>query len=319
MPKKRPIRVAPTRGQRRQTRQLLGSLQDGLIHERTRKRYFAAVEHFTNFLAWTNLKHATTLDGLDALVSLFITDLWNNGESKGIANDIISGLGHYLPAAKKSVVGARRLLTGWGRLELPVRAPPLTPTFTYAIASYFKEKHWTDSLVLLLLRWETFARPGELFAARKRDFLLSSTRLQGTWVPPLSKSGQRHGAAESLTLSDPWVVVLVAAYLQRLGPDQLLSSCSHELHRQRLWKAVAALQLGADFRWYSVRRGAATAWFLKHNDMGTLTVKGRWSHLKTAKIYIEDAQAALRELSLPDRHLASLLARARALRPTFVP
>ena len=163
MPKKRPIRVAPTREQRRQTRQLLGSLQDGLIHERTRKRYFAAVEHFTNFLAWTNLKHATTLDGLDALVSL-----------------------------------------GWGRLELPVRAPPLTPTFTYAIASYFKEKHWTDSLVLLLLGWETFARPGELFAARKRDFLLSSTRLQGTWVLPLSKSGQRHGAAESLTLSDPW-------------------------------------------------------------------------------------------------------------------
>ena len=100
MPKKRPIRVAPSAEERRQARRILGSLQDGLIQERTRKRYFAAVEHFANFLTSNSLKHATTLDGLDSLVSLFINDLWESGESKGIANDVISGLGHYLPAVK---------------------------------------------------------------------------------------------------------------------------------------------------------------------------------------------------------------------------
>jgi len=319
MPKKRATRIAPSKGERKEARRVLGRLQDGLIQERTRKRYFAAVETFTNFLATHQLRNATSADGLDALVSLFINDLWENGESKGIANDVISGLGHYMPAVKRSLVGSRRLLACWGRLELPNRAPPLTPVFTYAIASYFKEKNWTDSLVLLLLGWETFARPGELFAAKKSHFMLSETRLKGTWVLPLSKSGQRHGVAESIALSDPWVVSLVATYLQRLQPEQTLSQSSPEMHRERLWQAAAALKIGFDFRWYSVRRGSATAWFLRHNDMGTLTVKGRWSHLKTAKIYIEDAQACLRELRVPDSHFHALLRRAKSVRPSFIP
>ena len=122
-----------------------------------------------------------------------------------------------------------------------------------------------------------------------------------------------------MTISDPWVAALVAGYLQRLQDDDCLSQSSNEMHRQRLWEAAAALQIGFDFRWYSVRRGAVTAWFLQHNDMGTLAVKGRWSHLKTAKIYIEDAQASLRELVVPDRQLASLVAHAKGLRPPFSP
>ena len=67
----------------------------------------------------------------------------------------------------------------------------------------------------------TFGRSDGLFAARKEDFVLSRT--SGTWTLPLSKSGQRAGAQESILLTDPFVVTALHKYFQSFAVGDLLS------------------------------------------------------------------------------------------------
>ena len=87
--------------------------------------------------------------------------------------------------------------------------------------------------------------------------------------------------------------------------------------RRRLRRACADLQLAFGYRWYSVRRGGATHWYQQAQDLNALLVKGRWGALKTAKVYIQDAQAQLSELQVPPRHAAWLRSLALALCPSL--
>jgi hypothetical protein len=164
-----------------------------------------AVERFLMFLLMTGTAYPTTFEGLDAVASTYIDFLWQEGESRGQAGDTLSGLGHFLPATKRHLVGSWQLVTAWQRAELPSRAPPLTQLYTYALADYCRERHWTDTLVLLLLGFHSFPRTGELFSARCRDYVFNDQRTLVTWTLPLSKSGQREGAQEALSLDDVWL------------------------------------------------------------------------------------------------------------------
>ena len=87
--------------------------------------------------------------------------------------------------------------------------------------------------------------------------------------------------------------------------------------RARLAQATQALRLPGGFRWYSIRRGGATAANLSGVPLGVLMLRGRWSDPRTARIYISDGLAMLADLSVPPAHRALLLARARHVRPGF--
>ena len=93
----------------------------------------------------------------------------------------------------------------------PVRATVQSTTFYSLVLSAVAQQAvacgWTDLAVLLILGFHTFARAGEFFQAKVGDFVFDKT--SGTWIFPLSKSGQPMGATESLLLTDSFVVTLV--------------------------------------------------------------------------------------------------------------
>ena len=314
MPRVRQVRVAPSRAQRQRERRVVGRLRDGIIQERTRQRYFAAIERFVRFLR-CQFSFPTSFEQLDHIAAAYVEACWEDGEPKSFAADCPSALGHYLPAVKKHLGGSWRLIAAWSRLEMPERAPPLTLCFTYAIGAYFKERLWTDSLVLLLLGFHTFARSGELFGARCRDFVLRDDGVAAVWTLPLSKSGQREGIQEVLSVDDPWLVGLLKLYLATLAPSQHLSKVSDSVQRDRLWEATAALRIDHGYRWYSLRRGGATHFHQVKQDYGSLALKGRWGSLKTVRIYIQDAQAKLASLQVSGAQRVRLVQRALSLRP----
>ena len=98
---------------------------------------------------------------------LYIEELWHDGDPKSYAGDTLIGLGHFIPSVKPHLVASWRLHAAWGRSELPARAPP----FTVAAQLAF-EAGWPDTAVLFILGFHTFARSGELFAAKVGDFVL---------------------------------------------------------------------------------------------------------------------------------------------------
>eukprot|EP00438_Fugacium_kawagutii_P032554 Skav201090 [mRNA] locus=scaffold2562:77913:81556:+ [translate_table: standard] len=248
-------------------------------------------------------------------VSLFIEELWECGDPQNWASDCLSGLGHFIPAAKPHLIGSWRLHAAWSRAELPCRAPPFTPLVLYALAHQAVANSWTDIAVLLILGFHTFARAGELFQCKVGDFTFDHRA--GTWTLPLSKSGQRAGATESLLITDPFVVTLVKNFCRDKLPGDRLATASPNLLRKRFGLLLEQLGLTYPYRWYSVRRGGATHGYRTTNNIAAICVRGRWNAVKTAKIYICDGVAQLSELTLTPAKQRRLRQLAVACRPDF--
>eukprot|EP00438_Fugacium_kawagutii_P029860 Skav235139 [mRNA] locus=scaffold321:416835:420018:- [translate_table: standard] len=200
------------------------------------------------------MSYPTSNPALDAAVCTFIEELWGNGDPRGWAGDLLSGLGHLIPSVKGHLAGGWRLHAAWGRAELPLRALPFTPKLVYALAQSAFEHSWRDTGVLLVLGFYRYPRSGELFQARKADFIFDH-RGHGVWSLPLRKSGQRIGARESLVLDDSWIGGLLRAYMAPLQAGDTLSRVSPATQRFRLKTLLQELQITGNFRWYSCRRG----------------------------------------------------------------
>ena len=297
MPRKRQVLAKRTQAERKAERKTLGKLRHQVVAEKTEERYFTQVSRFLSFLNSNGKPYPRSFLLLDQEVCNFIEELWEQGDPQGWASDCLSGLGHFIPACKPHLIGAWRLHRAWSRAELPCRAPPFTPLIVYAWAQQAVANYWTDVAVLLLLGFHTYARAGELFQAKVGDFVFDQN--SGTWTLPLSKSGQRQGATESLLLTDRFVIALLRNFCKQKLPGDRLSSASPGLLRKRLSTLLEQLNLSAPYRWYSVRRGGATHAYRTSNNLQAICVRGRWNALKTARIYICDAVAQLTELTLP--------------------
>ncbi|CAE8601716.1 unnamed protein product, partial [Polarella glacialis] len=253
---------------------------------------------------------------LDALASVYVEHLWEEGEPKCWAGDTLSGLGHFFPASKPRLNGSWRLHAAWGRAELPARAMPFTALIVYACAQLAFQWGWADTAVLLCLGFHRFPRSGELFSARVADFQ-SGPDCKSVWALPLTKSGQRVGAKESVVIEDPWIGLLIRQYCRDLQPGDLLTKVSPGVQRVRLAQLLEKLKIVGDFRWYSLRRGGATHLFRITNNMALVCQIGRWGNVKTARIYLTDGLAQLTELNLSGAVKQKLLELALQARPDF--
>ena len=316
MPKEQ---VLGRRGQfeRKKERQALGCLKDLVVAKATRERYLEAVSRFLLFLKCHLYSYPTSFSLLDSRVSEFIESLWHNGDPKSYASDCLSGLGHFVPQCKRCLVGSWRLHGSWTRAELPARAPPFVPVMVYALAQAAFEKGWEDLAILVLLGFDRYARSGELFFARKGDFTWNAAKTRAVWSLPLTKSGQRVGAHESLVIDDPWLVTALANYLRAMAPGDYLRTVSPGLMRLRLKTLLKDLDCPEGYQWYSLRRGGATHAFRVSNDLSRVCFVGRWNSLKTARIYLTDALAQLTEIQLEPPIRAKLLRLARKARPRY--
>ena len=315
MPRHRQVLAKRTQAERHDARKVLGRLASQVVAPKTEDRYFSAVSRFLDYLRDAHEGYPTSFILLDRQVSKFIEYLWEHGDPRGWASDTLSGLGHYIPSCKLHLVGSWRLHAAWGRAELPVRAPPFTPLLLYALAQLAVNFRWTDIAVLLILGFHTFARAGELFNARVGDFVLSTS--SGSWTLPLSKSGQRVGATESILLTDPFVITLLRNFFRTKQPGDRVSSASPGVLRSRLATLLSDLRISEPYRWYSVRRGGATHAYRTTNNMAAICFKGRWNSVKTARIYICDAVAQLSDLTFSDQQSRRLHRLALQCRPSF--
>ena len=53
------------------------------------------------------------------------------------------------------------------------------------------------------------------------------------------------------------------------------------------------------FRPYSLRRGGATYWFQRHQNLDRILLQGRWHTQKSARIYLNEGLAVLAQLKVP--------------------
>ena len=304
-----------TTQQRRIERERLGRLGDLTVMPATLARYQSAVERFLGFLSQHDLPYPCTYARCDELVCLFFNELWEAGDPRGWASDVLSGLVHFIPGLRSHLNGAWRLHKAWGRAELPARAPPLSCLYVHALAAWASREGLFDTMILLLLGFHAYLRSGELFSLRQQCLQLQASTGRGVVSLPLTKSGQRLGVQESVTLDDAWLVRLCAMYAKRLQPGDFLSQVTPKGQRERLQRGCRALGLDHGYRWYSLRRGGATHDFRASGDLDAVTVRGRWGSQRTARLYLNDGLARLHELQGEPAARRRLIEQATAFRP----
>ena len=283
------------------------------------KRYAYAVWLFE---AITVLFHgivAATAEGLDQQLVWFLEMAWEEGEPMALAGDAISGLQHRINR-KRCFPGAWRYFNAWSRFELPTRTPPLPALALLGVAGSFLESGCVAGATLVLLAFHCLLRTGEMLGAASNHVTWSRAGLRGVLALPLTKSGQRTGAPESVTFSDSLVGSMLHMLVQLVGEHAPLWAGSAEDFR-RAWR-FHLQRLGLDpeaYKPYALRRGGATAHFIEHNCLSTTQHRGRWASYRACRIYVVEGQRELAESSLSAATRAAILHYAQILRRHAAP
>ena len=152
-----------------------------------------------------------------------------------MGDNVMTAVHHFLPFVKGSVPSAWRLLGAWQRLELPSRAPPLSPLMVRGLAGLCMILGLQDVAVILLLAFHCMLRTGEVLSLVTQAFTFDSR--SGFAVVDLgwSKTGKRQASGEIVTIDDPSLCAMLKRFLIGSKPGDLLLKRS-----QALFKVVFA-------------------------------------------------------------------------------
>ncbi len=140
----------------------------------------------------------------------------------------------------------------------------------------------------LLVAFDFFLRTGELFTLRRQhvEFFGSQASLQLTHTK--STTYQIH--SERLLAWDNLAVGALRFLAHRKTPPDFLVPTSAARFRVLWHRAVKFFGLTDFFiQPYSLRRGGATSAFRAGVHFDALLLRGRWTHQRTARIYLDEA------------------------------
>ena len=295
---KRKILEATQPEERAKQRRALGTLRELTVQPATKRRYDKALDAFFNFLKENNLQLPTMKSKLDPIVCDYLEHLWSSGAGRAQANDTVAALQDSQPNLRGQLQGSWRLLKTWSINELPNRAPPLPEQVVLAMAGWaFFRNHYSFG-VSLLIGFYTMLRSGELLGLRSSDLMSAPKERQVLISLGLTKGGKRQGASESVILGVEQAVLLTQRW-KKVASSATSLTPSPDKWRTLFSDCLKALGLeDYGFRPYSLRRGGATWWFSKHQSLERILIQGRWSAIKTARIYLNEGLAMLARTSI---------------------
>lgn len=296
-------RAVVSREDRIKTRQQLGKLRDMLISPNLKTRYERAVQRFFLFERLSGECFSkSTLDLDDGLAS-FIEHLWQEGEPRYWGEDTVSGFTKFVPALRGSFTVSWSLITAWQRNELPQRCVPIDLQTIKAFCGYAVHLGEPEFALTLAIGYHGILRTAEMYNIAIGDLEIDRRKARAVLTLPQSKSGTRYNVIESVVLDEPAILRRWKNFAEGKLPGDLLFPQGSR-HFRKLFDDIA-LQLelpkGLLFKPYSVRRGAATAFFRETGSMSKTCVRGRWNNEKSCRIYINDAVQSLAALRQSDR------------------
>ena len=249
----------------------------------------------------------TRRDALDSLISDYLEHLWAEGEGRATASTFLAALQDSDPKLKGSLQCSWRLMKTWTINEVPNRAPPLTLMTLKAMVGWaWLHEHFGFGLGLLI-GFFGLMRTGELLSLQAWQVHMNSAVEPAVISLGLTKSGKRQGAAESITITELFLLKLLWGWKKQAKSHDFLTEKPHEW-RQRFQECLVALNLSEwGFRPYSLRRGGATAMFVKCGSLDRVLLAGRWTAVKTAKIYLNSGLAMLADLKINEKQLKPFL------------
>eukprot|EP00438_Fugacium_kawagutii_P010981 Skav206612 [mRNA] locus=scaffold1562:77884:84170:+ [translate_table: standard] len=274
-----------------------GKLSDLVVKAGTLQKYHQQFNRFHDWATANQLPLNTALD-IDATASQYIEGLWADGFGRAEASYFVAALQFMLPHIRHHLPLSWRLVKTWSRHEMPTRAVPLDAHTVVALASLFQV--WDEPRLAagIIVAFDFFLRTGELFTIRRNQVEFAGT--SATLQLLHTKTGSLKLQSERLLAWDRLAVQALRFLCQGKQPGDLLLHSSAPRFRLLWHRAVAFFQLNEFFiQPYSLRRGGATSAFRRGASFDQLLVRGRWSHVRTARIYLDEALQQSSALSFP--------------------
>ena len=271
------------------------------ISDRTYQSYRRACRNFFAYCHSVLGRLPGSLPELDATVAEYLNECWQEGEPHGYAGHLLSGLQRFHPPARHNLQTAWLYFNNWQSQVTPKRALPFPKEMLTALAAAAARVGQLRLSALLLVGFTCFLRTSELLSLKVGHVKLFES--SGTVFVALehTKTSGRKQAKESVYFRDRTTLEVLKAATRSLEQDELIGGFTHAAFSAALNSLLRCVGVEAwGFLPYSLRRGGASWHFSEGQNMDATVARGRWQSPKTAKIYIEDATAALVMLQLTD-------------------
>ncbi|CAK0858151.1 unnamed protein product [Prorocentrum cordatum] len=238
---------------------------------------------------------------LDYEVSEFMNHLWLDDHPEGMATDILSALGRFLPRARNQLPISRFYVTNWRRSVQRVRALPITNLMVCGMAGFALLDQDFGFAAAILAGFAGLLRTSEVVNLQFQDIMYLGDHGGAILVPRGTKSGQRYNIHEKVWLQEASVIAALKLASYRGDSGRVFGGTPREFRLAfRRYGARAGLPLD-QLTPYALRRGGATWHYQTFHSISRTTLYGRWKNERTAKIYADQALAQQTEFELPDR------------------
>ena len=305
----------PTTAQRQQSRRRLGTLQSNIIKQVTLSRYALHFNRFAEFLSTFTTTWPVEADEYDAHLTDYLELLWDTGEPKTMAAYTLASVHHYVPTLRRKLPRAWRLKNIWDRLELPCQALPLSQSHMFAIAGWFFYHSQPYMAVACIVGFVGLLRTGELLSLKVVDVVKTPSGCV-LHLGETKTAKRKMMIDETVIITDHLACLILSNLVSGRDPGEYVFQHSPQQFRTSWNNMKARLNLSHHkILPYSLRRGGATWYFQMTGSFSRTMVKGRWEHVKTCKMYINQAQLALNQITLPQPTLLKFQQLEQALRP----
>eukprot|EP00438_Fugacium_kawagutii_P001020 Skav205828 [mRNA] locus=scaffold160:52679:56979:- [translate_table: standard] len=252
------------------------------------------------FLRYVEMEQGTfpsSVTELDECMGEFINELYQEGESVSHAGWLLSGFKRFLPSLRRDLFTAQQYYNNWLRDHVPTRAVPMPWDVLKTIAAVAMIQDQPDLATTLLLGFVFFLRTMEMVQLSTDDVHLDHRT--HSVVITLTNTKTSRKAHQTLVLQSQSLCTLFSKLLRLLPTGKIWRFKPRGL---RLCYAALLHHVGADpcnFSVYSIRRGGATHSYVESRSLDYVAVQGRWKDIRTARIYLDDARAALLRMSFP--------------------
>ena len=193
-----------------------------------------------------------------------------------------------------------KLLKVWQQNELPARSAPIWLDLCLALMGYALADKDLPLACFCGMAFQGLLRTGEAQALTLNSFDFGLTGGSFGVNLGLTKGGRRKGLRNETVISRDQV--LLTLLLKRFeGADlgtRLLPKRDPEMRRCFRNLILRCGLCPDDYKPYSLRRGGATHLYKITGNMGLVIERGRLASVKTARIYVQEAEAMLKQMHL---------------------
>lgn len=256
------------------------------------------------FLSWRKSSGYTgcrNYADLDLQLADYIAFLYAKGDPLYRAANALSGLKKFVPQTRRSLEVSAAYYSNWCKVTKRARALPLAPQWAKAFVSYAYLTRQPEMGLLVLTGFLGLFRVGDLLSLECGQLLpVASNCLYVSFEE--SKGAQRKGAPERVRLQDLNLIRILSARKSRRSPQDKVFAGSYASVAAFLRQAGEFFELpSARLTSHCLRRGGATWHFDQYQSFDRTAEHGRWTSVRTCRMYIEQSSTELAKVAQGER------------------